>query len=176
MKLIFLYGPPASGKLTVAKQLSKLTNIPVFHNHLTRDLVNDIYKGELGPNYGLVDKLRNDVFEYCAQKGTDIIFTFVYGGNSDDENNTVKSYIKSVEKHGGKVVFVELNTDKEELLKRVNSESRKQHKKLLDPKVLNDFLESQDKSSIHFVESIKVDTTSVEPDKAAKYIASQLGL
>lgn len=176
MKLIFLYGPPASGKLTVAKQLSQLTDIPLFHNHLTRDLVKDIYKDNLGQNYALVDRLRNDVFEYCAQKGTDLIFTFVYGGNSDDENMTVKSYIKSVEKHGGKVVFVELTTDKEELLKRVNNESRKQHQKLLDPKIIGEFLESQDRSSIHFVESIKVDTTTMQPDEAAKFITSQLGL
>lgn len=154
--------------------MSELTGIPIFHNHLTRDLVEDIYKDELGSNYALVEKLRNDVFEYCAREGTDLIFTYVYGGSSDYENTVVRGYIDSVEKHGGKVVFVEFTADRAELLKRVGSESRKQHQKLLDAKVLEEFIDSLHESSIDFVESFKVDTTSMNPDEAAKYIAAQL--
>ena len=37
MKLIFIWGPAASGKLTVARELEKLTGLPVFHNHLVVD-------------------------------------------------------------------------------------------------------------------------------------------
>jgi hypothetical protein len=54
MKLIFIFGPPASDKLTVAKKLSEHTGIPLFHNHLSRDLVKDIYKDKLRENYALV--------------------------------------------------------------------------------------------------------------------------
>jgi tRNA uridine 5-carbamoylmethylation protein Kti12 len=32
MKLIFLYGPPAVGKLTVAQELVTLTGYKLFHN------------------------------------------------------------------------------------------------------------------------------------------------
>ena len=39
MKLIVIYGPPAAGKLTVAKELSKLTGFKVLHNHITIDLI-----------------------------------------------------------------------------------------------------------------------------------------
>jgi len=35
MKLVFIYGPPAVGKLTVANALAKVTGFKVFHNHLT---------------------------------------------------------------------------------------------------------------------------------------------
>lgn len=82
MKLIFIYGPPAVGKLTIAEKLSELTGIPVFHNHLSRDLVKDIYGDELVQNYALVDTIRSDVMEYCARHNTDLIFTYVYGGPS----------------------------------------------------------------------------------------------
>jgi adenylate kinase family enzyme len=51
MKLIFIYGPPASGKLTIAEILSERTGIPLFHNHLSRDLVKDIYGDKLRDNY-----------------------------------------------------------------------------------------------------------------------------
>ena len=86
MKLIFIYGPPAVGKLTVAEELSEVTNIPVFHNHHSRDLVKDIYGDKLLKHYALVDKIRLDVMEYCAKNNTDLIFTYVYGGPADDGN------------------------------------------------------------------------------------------
>jgi hypothetical protein len=162
MKLVFIYGPPASGKLTVAEQLSKLTGISLFHNHLTRDLVKDIYGDDLGANYSLVQKLRNDVLAYCAENETDLIFTYVYAGAQDEnEEPIIKSHIKSVEAHGGEVFFVELTADRDELLKRVGNESRMQHKKLLDPAVLSTFLDSRNELTIPFVKSIKVDTSSM---------------
>jgi dephospho-CoA kinase len=43
MKLIFIYGPPASGKLTIARKLSELTGLPVFHNHLIVDAVQSVF-------------------------------------------------------------------------------------------------------------------------------------
>jgi len=44
MRLIFIYGPPATGKLTVAKELAKLTKYKIFHNHLTVDLIGSVLK------------------------------------------------------------------------------------------------------------------------------------
>ncbi len=35
MQLVFLYGPPGVGKLTVGNALSALTGYKLFHNHLT---------------------------------------------------------------------------------------------------------------------------------------------
>jgi chloramphenicol 3-O-phosphotransferase len=177
MRLIFIYGPPASGKLTVAEQLTKLTSISLFHNHLTRDLVKDIYGDDLGVNYPLVEKLRNDVFAYCAEKETDLIFTFVYGGVEDEnEEAIIKSYIKTIKAHGGEVLFVELTANRDELLQRVGNESRMLHKKLLDPTVLSTFLESRTELTIPFVKSIKVDTSSMSPADSAKFIAQELEL
>lgn len=36
MRLIFIYGLPATGKLTVAQELAKRTGYKLFHNHLKR--------------------------------------------------------------------------------------------------------------------------------------------
>ena len=36
-RVVWIYGPPASGKLTIARELSTLTQLPVFHNHLAVD-------------------------------------------------------------------------------------------------------------------------------------------
>ena len=37
MKLVVLHGPPAVGKLTVARELARLTGWRLFHNHLVVD-------------------------------------------------------------------------------------------------------------------------------------------
>ena len=39
MKLVFIYGGAASGKLTVARELVNLTGLALFHNHLIVDAV-----------------------------------------------------------------------------------------------------------------------------------------
>ena len=39
MKLIFIYGLPATGKLTVAVELAAMTGYKLFHNHLVVDLL-----------------------------------------------------------------------------------------------------------------------------------------
>jgi chloramphenicol 3-O-phosphotransferase len=38
-RIIFLHGPGAAGKYTIARELSRLTGLPLFHNHLTVDLL-----------------------------------------------------------------------------------------------------------------------------------------
>ncbi len=38
MQLVYLYGPPGVGKLTVARELVALTGFKLFHNHLAVNL------------------------------------------------------------------------------------------------------------------------------------------
>ena len=46
MNLIFIYGPPAAGKLTVATEIAALTGYKVFHNHLSIDCIEPIFRLE----------------------------------------------------------------------------------------------------------------------------------
>ena len=39
MKFILLFGPQAVGKMTVGQELAKITDLKLFHNHMTIDLV-----------------------------------------------------------------------------------------------------------------------------------------
>lgn len=43
MKLIFIYGLPGVGKLTVAKELTKLTGYRLFHVHLLADMLESVF-------------------------------------------------------------------------------------------------------------------------------------
>ena len=172
MKLIFIYGPPASGKLTIAEILSERTGIPLFHNHLSRDLVKDIYGDKLRDNYELVDRIRFDVLDYCSKNDTDLIFTYVYEGSDDNDN--VREFIKTVEDNKGEVFFVELSTNRDDLIARVGNESRKRYKKLTDPEIMKTITEDMDIYSIPFVKSLKIDTSALSSDSAAAAIIENL--
>lgn len=170
MKLIFIYGPPAVGKLTVAEELSKLSNIAVFHNHLTRDLVKDIYGDKLADHYDLVTSIREEVLAYCAKNDTDIIFTYVYAGADDDKN--VTSLHEAITSNDGEVVFIELTANREDLLQRVVSDSRMRFKKLVDPAILEKLTEEMEKFSIPFVEKTVINTSELSAEEAAQKINS----
>ncbi len=172
MKLIFIYGVPASGKLTIAEKLSELTSIPLFHNHLSRDIVKDIYAEKLMSHYDLVDSIRTEVLTYCAKNNTDLIFTYVYGGNEDDEK--VRHYISCIEDNGGKVQFVELLANKKDLINRVDNESRKRFKKLTDRTVMQDIANDLIKYHMPFVDSIGINTSKFTPAESAKLIAEKI--
>ena len=61
MKLVFLYGPPAVGKFTVAKELAALTGFKLFHNHLTVDVATSIFEHGVVLDALLVATLRQPV-------------------------------------------------------------------------------------------------------------------
>ena len=172
MKLIFIYGPPASGKLTIAEILSERTGIPLFHNHLSRDLVKDIYGDKLRDSYELVDRIRFDVLDYCSKNDTDLIFTYVYEGSDDDDN--VREFIKTVEDNKGEVFFVELSANRDDLIARVVNESRKRYKNPTGPEIMKTITEDMNIYSIPFVKSLKIDTSALSSDKAAAVIVENL--
>lgn len=174
MNLIFIYGPPATGKLTIANELSSLTGLPVFHNHLTRDIVKSLYPENLQENYGLVNVLREDVFEYCALHNTSLIFTFVYSGEEDDI--IVAEMIEKITDNGGEVLIVELTAPNATLLERVANESRKKHMKLVDPETLASILRTSAFHSVPYENIYKIDTSVIDPANAAKLIQQHFKL
>ncbi len=174
MNLIFIYGPPASGKLTIAKELADMTGYKLFHNHQTRNIVHELYPLSLDENYGLVDKLRLDILKYAARHSTNIIFTYVH----DDVTDTafVDKVVKTVEAEKGNVLFVETTATRETLLHRVNSDSRKQHKKLTDKEILERLIDADTYKSLPYEEIFRIDTSDLSAKDSAALIAKQYNL
>jgi tRNA uridine 5-carbamoylmethylation protein Kti12 len=171
MNLVFIYGPPASGKLTVATELSKLTGYNVFHNHLTSDLVREVLDFGTKDFFDLSNKLRMEIFEAAAKKKINLIFTVCYVAKSDDL--FVKKVIKSIKSHHGKVFFVHLLCNKTELKRRVKEKSRKSFGKIKTPNKLGMVLRKHEfYASIPFVESYKIDNTKISAKKTAHMIKS----
>lgn len=160
MNLVFIYGPPAAGKLTVAKELAELTGYKLFHNHLTYDFIHGIF-GDINTD-DLNHRVRLEIFKQAvASKIPGMIFTFVYGYGLDED--FIKSVISVVEPDGGHVNFVHLLCDKKVLYERVIQDSRKKFKKITDITALDEMLNKYDilttlPSEIH--PSLVVDNTN----------------
>jgi hypothetical protein len=170
VRLIFIYGDPGTGKLTVARELAKLTGLKLFHNHLTADLAASLYGFE-GSGYGeYVRSLRLEAFERAAKAEISLIFTFWYSSISQ---TSVELYERMIESHGGQVLFVRLHCRREVLEKRVVSESR-QGKKISSVTDLRAALENYGGTIANT--HLEIDNSDLEPEVVALEILEKLGL
>jgi|SRR5579859_52465 len=174
MKLIFIFGMPASGKLTVANELSRLTGFKVFHNHLVVDLLLSVFDFGSKPFVELREEIWLSVFKQaCENNLPGLIFTFA-------PESTVRPEFPSkamqlVEHNGGTCEFVELVCPLTELKARMNNESRRQFQKMTS---VEDFerLHAQGSLDAFYMPKAKVliDTSLLTPPQAAERIARDL--
>jgi chloramphenicol 3-O-phosphotransferase len=128
MRLVFLHGRAAAGKLTTARQLSELTGYPVFHNHLVVDLLTTMFPFGSEPFVLLREQFWLAVFAQAASNDGSLIFTFT-------PESTVASGFPAraraaVEPAGGIVCFVRLRVSDMEQERRVTEPSRSEFHKL----------------------------------------------
>jgi shikimate kinase len=175
MKLIFLYGPPAVGKLTVARELAARTGYKVFHNHQTFDLLEPVF-GAYHPHFApLLNRVRLEVIRTAAVAGFDgLIVTHVYG---PEEAKFVKKVDAIVRRHDGQAHFVQLSAHPEALAHRVVDPSRHEFKKLRSTAELHQLMADWDVTqTIPDLNSLTIDTTDFAPEQVADQITQALGL
>ncbi len=175
MKLLYLYGPPAAGKLTVAKELAALTGFRLFHNHLSIDAVRPVFDFGTDPFWRLVHSIREGVLAEAAREGVDLIATGVYAHPKDRE--TFERRFQAVESNGGSVCLVQLTCDRAELEARVGTPERIAMGKLANVDDLRaTFAEFDEFSPIPGRESLCLDTTLLPPEAAARQIVAHYSL
>jgi hypothetical protein len=74
--LLFIYGAAAVGKLTVGREISKLTGLPLFHNHLVVDAVSSVFPFGSAPFIRLRETFWLEVFREAAAEKRSLVFTF----------------------------------------------------------------------------------------------------
>lgn len=162
-----IYGPPGVGKLTVAKELSKLTGHKIFHNHLTIDLLESVLDRSNKRFWELLDAYRLQLIELAAEEKVDgMIVTSVNIKGKDDK--FIKDILKIMEKHSGSTHFIRLNCELPKLKERLKEPSRKQHNKLMDIDIFNEFVSKNEVfSPIAFVESLEINNTNITAEETA---------
>lgn len=175
MKLIFIWGGAASGKLTVARELARLTGLPLFHNHLVVDaLLERLPFGD--PEFiRLREAMWMAGFETAARSGQSLIFTFAPEGTVDE--GFPQRVIDLVNGLCGEVKFARLVISPEEQERRITNESRKEFRKLVSLDLFRE-LRSQFAASEAAMPAadIVIDTELDAPAVAAEQIAAAFGL
>lgn len=129
MKLIVILGPQAVGKMTVGKELEKITDLKLFHNHMPIELVSPFFSYATETGKKLVRTIREELFEAIATsdlKG--LIFTYVWYFDVPSDKEYLYSLVDIFRKKGADVCFVELEATLEERIERNKSEYRLEQK------------------------------------------------
>jgi tRNA uridine 5-carbamoylmethylation protein Kti12 len=171
-RLIFLYGPPAVGKLTVAKAIAERRPFRILHNHLTSDPVAQVLPFGSDAFWRVVGRFRRDLVGVAAEEGIDLVYTYVFAPGDEQH---VAEIVAAYEKPGGVVTFVQLLAPRDVLLRRVLEEDRKQHGKPTDVETLTRLLDEYgDFTSLAARESMTLDLATMSAADAADEIISHL--
>ena len=154
----------------MATELAKITGFKLFHNHVSIQFVQSIFEFGTKTFWRLTDKFRLEMLEEASKKKVDTIFTFVYGKGADDR--FVRNAIHRVRLHGGRVCFVRLYCDREELANRVKAKERRRMGKISTKSTLHGVLKKYDLASeVPFQSSVSFDTTDKSPKRVAELVA-----
>ena len=182
MKFIILFGPLAVGKMTVGQELEKITNLKLFHNHMTIELVLPFFDMKSKTFRKLVDSFRIQMFKEIAKSNLEgVIFTYVWELDQKADDDFVHRVANIFERKNASVYYVELEANVEERLKRNKSFNRLKHKpsKKNFKASIEELLETDRKHTVNSKAGefqgenyLKINNTKVSAKKAAKMIKS----
>lgn len=168
MKLIFLHGLPGVGKLTVARELARLTGYRLFHNHLTVDLVCSLFPFGSEPFIILREQIWLAAFAEAARNSVSLIFTF--SPERTVRERFIQDAISVIGGAGGQTIFGELTCAEEELQRRIEDPSRKKFGKLASVEKYRSLQEAGVFQFPTLPKGITLDTTNQSPAESAKQI------
>ncbi len=126
MRLLFIFGAHAAGKMTVGQAVSRLTPMKLFHNHMTIEPVIDLFGAYNGD---VTLKLREVVFEEFAKTNNyGLIFTFIWAFSEQADWDYIARISKMYRDAGAQVDYVELIAPQEVRLQRNRTENRLREK------------------------------------------------
>ena len=185
MKLIFLFGNGAVGKMTVGQELMKLTGLRLFHNHMTIEPVLEIFGGF---ETRTIQRLREVIFEdFAALDKEGMIFTYMWAFDMQEDWDYIAHVRQIFEEKNPKTEFfyVELVADQQVRLARNATENRLVQKaSKRDIEASNERLLMMDEKfrleslpgELPFENYLKIDNTNLSSEEAAKEIKEYFGL
>ena len=174
MKLVFLHGRAATGKLTVARAVAARTKFGLFHNHLIVDAVLAVFPFGSAPFVRLRHEFWLRAFEEAAREDRSLVFTFA--PEASVPADFVDETIATVGRHGGVVHFVGLSCTTEEQLRRIENADRRQFRKLASRAVLQEINDAGPAPGRLPPVDLAIDTTQTLPDDAAELIVRHFAL
>ena len=185
--LVIILGPHAVGKMTVGQELANITQLRLFHNHMSIELARKLFAYTEKEWSILNETIRKTVFGLFA-KGDfpGLIFTYMCAFDEQSDLDYLQNMIHLFSSNGANCYVVELCADFEERLIRNKSENRLLHKESKrnlersEAEMRNTSekyrLNSYDGENLPFENYMKIDNTALAPDEVAKMIQTHFAI
>ena len=180
---LFIIGAPASGKMTIGQELSRLADATLFYNHQAIDFALEIYQDFTEEMWEFVRGITFSFLGASARNQRSVILTDVI----DFSNQYQLMYLKQIQDlfndYHQEILFVELETSLEERLRRNRTENRLKHKPLkrhievsereiLETDKTNQLNSQKQPSALHHY--LKIDNTNLSAEEVAKQIQEKM--
>ena len=180
---LFIIGAPASGKMTIGQELSRLTASTLFYNHQAIDFALEIYQDYTEEMWEFVRGITFSFLGASARNQRYVILTDVI----DFSNQYQLMYLKQIQDllndYHQEILFVELETSLEERLRRNQTENRLKHKPLkrhikVSEREILETAETLQLNSQHQPNELhhylKINNTNLSAEEAAKQIQNKM--
>ena len=169
MKLVFLFGNCAVGKMTVGQALCDITRLKLFHNHMTIEPVIALF-GDYKPR--AVARLRDVIFEeFAASDQYGMVFTYMWAFDQQADWDYVEHVKQIFAPYGTEFYYVELVAPQEIRFQRDIEASNR--------RLINDDLKYRCESlpgEIPFENYLRIDNSLLSPQEAARRIQAHFEL
>ena len=186
MKLVVIFGPHAVGKMTVGQELAKITDLKLFHNHMTIDIVSDLFANIPNERGRLINLFRHEVFDAFSKSDEyGMIFTYMWAFDSQADWDYIYNLESMFKSRGSEVYYVELEADYDLRIERNKTENRLFNKPTKRNIEESDerFRKLEDKYRLNSLEGeinkenyIKINNTNIEPNVVAVMIKDTFNL
>ena len=183
MKLVFIIGSGAVGKMTVGQELAKRTGLKLFYNHVTIEPVLELF-GNF--NVEAIKGMRDVIFrEFAKTDNQGMIFTFMWAFDQPADREYVEHVMDFFRPYDTEFYFVELIADQAVRLERNKSENRLKYKpskrsiEESDQRLIRHDAKYRLVSlpgEISYPNYLRLDNTHITAEDAARQIQQHFGL
>ncbi len=173
MQVCFIFGPTASGKLTVAREVANLTGFKLFPDHLAVDLVNAVFDSNMRPYIRIREWAWTEVLREAVHVNRSLVFTFT--PQATIRTSFISHACVVIERLGGDLVFAELTCPEAEIERRLANPDRKALNKISSVEA---YRKVRDQGAFLVppmpTAAVKIDTSQCTPAEAATRIVNVL--
>lgn len=183
MKLVWIIGDAAVGKMTVGQELMKQTGLRLFHNHMMIEPVIEIFGSFNGH---VTQQLREVIFrEFAKSENDGMIFTYMWAFDMPSDWEYVAHVTEIFREQNAEVYYVELIAPQEIRLQRNETPNRLAHKaskrnlEASRARVLRDdatYRCVSNPGEFPFENYLRIDNTDLPPDVVATMIKEKFAL
>ena len=172
MKLVILYGPPATGKLTVAKELAAIADVKVFDNHQVIDIIEPIVTRKYADFAKLIyDTYRSIIVAAIKANQVNVVITFPYAANLERDVDFITKLVNFTREQASEAYPIFLKCDTKTLMTRALEPSRKAYGKITTTEIMTQMVEMYDFDTLL---DISGNSTYNTKDTSAKDVAAEI--